>query len=60
MDKAKTGDCLPFCSGLIVKSFTKTAAAKDLENLLSEEWNAYKKYKTWIRFPKSLKGKVFK
>ena len=57
MEKARKGDCLQLCSGLTLKSFTKSAAPKNLERLLSKEWNDYKKYKTWITFPNSLKGK---
>ena len=59
MEEAEKGNCLHLCSGLSLKSFTKTAAPKSLENLFSKEWNEYRKYKTWIRFPKALKGKFF-
>ena len=45
MEKAKKGDCLQLCSGLILKGFSKTAAPKNLEKLLNKEWNEYKKYK---------------
>ena len=56
MKKAKEGSCLPSCTGLILKSFTKTTTLWNLKQLLSREWSSYKEYKIHIQFPKSLKG----
>ena len=47
---------MPPCSGWILKSFTKRKNSWNLKQLLKREWNSYKKYKKFIKFPNTLKG----
>ena len=51
-------NCLPQCSGLLLKSFYKSEKNQDknLEELIPEEWTSYRDYKKYIEFPTSLAG----
>ena len=51
--------CLPPCSGLMLTSFDKNDQNMNLDNILSKELNAYKKFTKWHNFPSELKGLVF-
>ena len=49
--EVNNSNCMPFCSGLILTSFSKNDAKKDMANLLYEEVMAYKQYMKWLEFP---------
>ena len=56
--EVNNSNCMPFCSGLILTSFSKNDAKKDMANLLYEEVMAYKQYMKWLEFPHKLKGVI--
>ena len=49
-------NCLPPCSGLVVSSFSKTDANKNLDDLIYNEIISYEKFTRWTEFPEGLKG----
>ena len=50
-------DCKPMCEGLIVTSYSRSENQRNLEKYISIVGKDYDNYKTFVKYPASIKGK---